>query len=59
MLSTRRYQTSWLGSFIAQVRTDTAPLIHSVCEAVLLSIQEDLKQAGWDPSQGTYTVKKS
>ncbi len=42
-----------MGSFIAHLRTGTAPLIHSVCEAVLYYLSQDFNQAGWDPSQGT------
>ncbi len=54
LLSIRRSQTSWLGSFIGLLRTGTGHLIHSVCEAVLYYLSEDLKQAGWDPLSSSW-----
>jgi hypothetical protein len=52
MLSIRRSQTSWLGSFIVHVRTGMTTL--SVLFVKLFYyLPEDFKQAGGDPSSGS------
>ncbi len=52
ILSTRRFQTSWLGSFIVHVRTGM-PTLSVLFVRLFYYLPDDFKQDGWDPSLRT------